>query len=111
MSSAHFGDVGRHPSSCLGDTCFSDVDLPRADSQWPGIHAAELENSRRLLNSEFFEVTLLDAVGAPGSLTLCGTHWDDSKAALKLCLVVAGVEVWCRSVELGLNLWESIVRR
>ncbi len=45
--------------------------------------------------SQSFEVSLFKIIGLSGTLTLCGQSPTDWSAQLKICLLVAGAEVWC----------------
>lgn len=45
--------------------------------------------------SQSFEISLFKIIGLSGTLTLCGQSPTDWSAQLKICLLVAGAEVWC----------------
>lgn len=47
--------------------------------------------------SQSFEISLFKIIGLSGTLTLCGQSISDWSAELKICLLVAGAEVWCTS--------------
>lgn len=48
-------------------------------------------------HTQSFEISLFKIIGLSGSLTLCGDSSTDWSAELKVCLLLAGSEVWCTS--------------
>jgi len=54
-----------------------------------------LTKSSNDCDSQKFSISLFEIIGLSGELTLCGTSSSDWTASLKVCLVVAGAEVWC----------------
>lgn len=46
-------------------------------------------------DSQKFSISLFKVIGLSGELTLCGTSSSNWTASLRVCLIVAGAELWC----------------